>query len=468
MLELPLELVGEVASYLQTKDLYNLSLVCSFCRHGAERSLYHTITCDLEASSFRYNEHRLVSRLLQLIIDRPELARHVKRVVLVSFEPDYAYDWYLGMDKELLDPARYSSFIEAAKAVGLIKADTDITQANERYKIQREKGALSPSALFARNHNDHDTWMDQWIAELLLGALEPQIHLLLSLVPGVESIDAGPVPTSSPNLPWNIINTVPHGFKRLRRLTLRNINRPWPQLMPLLFLPTLVQAELEYLHNGALYYTETPEMRPRPMCSVRTLYLKNNNFVTSSTVKFLSRFHKLTTLSFDGGCHFFNVQYGPEDIFMRVQQSSSTLKYLQLIGGHFCKVPTLFFDGLQQLTVLSVSFCILEILDEPSRRFPRSLQAFSLKFDWCSPPTFITFSPKFCSNKLLSIAIECPELKVISLEAKPREPCLSPRTELRQKFKRVTTRLDFQTLNTSDPTRVFRQLVDEFGGEKHK
>jgi len=75
---------------------------------------------------------------------------------------------------------------------------------------------------------------------------------------------------------------------------------------------------------------------------------------------------------------------------------------------------------------------------------------------------------KFCSNKLLSIAIECPELKVLSLEAKPREPFLSPRTELRQKFKRVTTRLDFQTLNTSDPTRVFRQLVDEFGGERHK
>ena len=79
------ELLLQIASHLSRCDLLNLSLVSKRLRSGTGAELFREYKAVSANSSF--------DKLLKLVIERPELARHVKHVQLRNWTALSRLDW---------------------------------------------------------------------------------------------------------------------------------------------------------------------------------------------------------------------------------------------------------------------------------------------------------------------------------------------------------------------------------------
>ena len=160
-MDIPIELLDEIASHLELSDLYHLSLVSRLWRKVAEPWLYRTLNCGIthrDTTAITFHGHP-VSNLVQQMIDRPELAVHVKMIEF-SFVQDPAV---LSDSQESHNAIDYTTFVNAAKKVNLISEDASVGGDG-----QDDDGTLIPT-----DAEDRTTFTKWWMQLLLSDGQEP-------------------------------------------------------------------------------------------------------------------------------------------------------------------------------------------------------------------------------------------------------------------------------------------------------
>lgn len=228
LLGLSTELLLLIASHLRQVDLLNVSMVCKHMNVMVEPELYR-----------EYSNPRLYSRSLwtfiRRIAQRPELAKHVRRIDL--FEWDYLdilqtveHNGRIDDSREewrKQEPSRedYEMGTQAAKSAGVIETVDPYDPACRlldlyEARIDAHDSMNKDIPWYEHMVDDHLTWeetpYDRKFCQLLRAGIEDaQVVLLLAQLPNIQEIFLRGGPHLLQVLPWR----ASHKFQTLRTLT---------------------------------------------------------------------------------------------------------------------------------------------------------------------------------------------------------------------------------------------------------
>ena len=470
-MDVPVELLDEIASHLELPDLYHLSLVSRLWRKVAEPWLYRTLYCcvshkDTTAITFRGHP---VSNLVQQMIDRPELAVHVK-IIEFSFAQDSTV---LSDNQESHNTIDYITFVNAAKKVNLVSEDASVGG-----DCQDDDKTLIPT-----NPKDRTTFTKWWLRMLLSGEQEPQIVLLLSLLSQVENIICFIPPQKSLSwkcswnlVSWDMLCFVPHRFKKLRKVLFRKTDLALSNFVPLLSSPSMEEVEIIYNKEGYIYLDDGIWSFPQLKSSATSLVLVIYGTKFKAIADWLRQFRGLKTLSLhiwsppmmDLGSTMFASLSQP--IIEEISSQKDTLRHLQLRGRSYLKYPTNLLHGLDKLVVLAGGLDVLSSPDGTLFHLPPNLKAVHLQFtqeDYHNLPGLDGEDASVFFRQLANVREglgSCPQLKVLCFESEEKGQLdMIIVYELAQKFFDLEhVSLRFPDFDDQDPSSTFKQLVKEF------
>ena len=292
LLDLSTELIWYIAAYLDQVDLLNVSLTCRFLRETTERELFREYS-----NPQLYG--RALAKLVVRILQKPELARHIKHLDLKAWDtmsdldptahepiglvtgkldPDDLIDgkslrdWKTASFDETEVQAKYprptrDEYIrctEAAKAAGLIKdifpyEDESVVMRNARTQLSTDFSTPDEwyLHLFDEIVATPDIPYDRKFCQLLSAGIEDAYEaLLLALLPNVEQI----VIRGLANEPDHILSwpQTSLGFGSVRHLAVgaTDLQLTWGIGY---INPMLAQAPLEslYLQGAGSWYRDT-------------------------------------------------------------------------------------------------------------------------------------------------------------------------------------------------------------------
>ncbi|KAH5277195.1 hypothetical protein HBI70_095320 [Parastagonospora nodorum] len=274
LLNLSPELLLLVASYVRQVDLLNVSLVCKQLHFTIEPELYR-----------EYSNPRLYTRsilpFIKKIIERPELAKHVRQVDLHEWESfDHFYPHMhngrseLDIDryrKEELTREEYYTLAETAKCAGVINAiDTYESSSLLLDKVESMSKDIavhnSPSRyehLFGNEVHFNDMPYDTKFCQLLRTGIEDaQVVLLLAMLPNLHEVFLRGGPHDVKSLEWR----ASHKFASLRKLTVcgETGDLAWPLGFYSFLLNTTPRLEQLRVCFGSSWYRNFGDSFPEP------------------------------------------------------------------------------------------------------------------------------------------------------------------------------------------------------------
>ena len=227
------ELLLQVASYLSQMDLLTLSSTNKHLKEVTEPELFREF--------IHTQDHGVLELFILRILERPYLAKHVRRVRLGKY---YHLDDLSSMldflelfeDYEL---HRYQRFSEAAVEAGVIKK---ISPFDQSIKSVMKRMDASSSGYSSRSDQDwyaylydddvriEDVTYDvQYCRLLQIGFDEALVILLMALLPNVHELELWDVPCHRYSLPWRAV----HQFQALRRLKATGFDDEHPWSLPI-------------------------------------------------------------------------------------------------------------------------------------------------------------------------------------------------------------------------------------------
>jgi hypothetical protein len=214
--ELVPELMLDVASYLCQSDLLIMALTCKRLRDVTEAALYREYNNP-------FDSRRSLKPFILRLIDRPELARHVRYADVRMSEPN----------PTLTDDfsPEYNLLFQAAVATGIIPKDYPLHLEEELEEEGRRLESLRlgnvdnvPEYLQMMNASRaerRELLSDRDFRTLLLkGEDEAFFVLLLAMLPNIRELNVYGVPHNPRSLMWRN----GHHFEQLRHLTIRAID----------------------------------------------------------------------------------------------------------------------------------------------------------------------------------------------------------------------------------------------------
>ncbi|KAF1846507.1 uncharacterized protein K460DRAFT_417571 [Cucurbitaria berberidis CBS 394.84] len=267
LLDLSAELLLSIAADLRQVDLLNISLTCKRLRHVTEPELYR------EYNNLRPGCHPFLP-FIKKIIERPELAKHVRRVDLRSWQTVDIFHPVFGLtdlafekvQANALTESDYTLLAEASKAAGVITA---VDRYNSKSRVVEKCGLTRHKPLLVDPWYIHlfddkvpfdEIPYDRKYCQLLRSGIEdPLVVLLLALLPNVNEIFLRGGPRDVNMLAWR----AHHRFASLRRLIV--CGQGDPLIWPVEFFSTiLVTTRLESfeVQGGSSWYCNIGDPEP--------------------------------------------------------------------------------------------------------------------------------------------------------------------------------------------------------------
>ncbi|KAF2809969.1 uncharacterized protein BDZ99DRAFT_300478 [Mytilinidion resinicola] len=215
--DLATEILDLIFSFLTSKsDKLNTALVCKLFRDCAEPLFYHDY---VHEGGWEKETAYSLTPFIRRIIERPDRAHFVKHVTLHKWN----YDGQTRRPRAISDED-LSAFVEAARKAGILdptkESDQLITDAGITDLIDPVDGDWEdfsePSQAYGDTTSGHDD--AEWIQQLQVGNEEPQIILLLAILPGIKSLSFTGIPRQE-TLSWSQLRQVAHGFRHLRNIS---------------------------------------------------------------------------------------------------------------------------------------------------------------------------------------------------------------------------------------------------------
>jgi hypothetical protein len=220
LLELAPELLLSIAAHLAQVDLLNVSLVHSHLRNVTVPELFR------EYSNTHMNGRSFKTFIFRLI-ERPELAKHVRRVDLRAYKHLSHFNPALRVHsrsfKDQCDGAQYKILTQAAIAAGVIKSASPFERKSSLLRtlpllqqLFQEDDEGWYDYFYDKDVHIEDVPYDTKFCKLLrTGIDEPFVILLLALLPNLRVLDLYGTPHIAHSLEWRNA----HGFQSLECLT---------------------------------------------------------------------------------------------------------------------------------------------------------------------------------------------------------------------------------------------------------
>jgi hypothetical protein len=314
ILDMSPELLLLVATHLRQVDLLNVSLVCKQLHFVTEPELYR-----------EYSNPRIYTRtflpFIRKLIERPELAKHVRSVdlhawdMLDLFSPDLSNDRtateFEDMRKRSLGSSDYQALTQAAKRAGVISkihpydpssrlidkaesmssanADRDTSRPCKRthlaalHKVVTESRAdiAGLDYIFDDHLGFAQVSYDQKFCQLLRAGIEDaQAVLLFALLPNLQDIYVRGGPHEINALEWR----ASHRFAALRSLTVFGTDGvlTWPMAFFNTLLDTTTKLETLQVYAASSWYKDLDDPMPSPSNALAlSLRPKSLSLVTS-------------------------------------------------------------------------------------------------------------------------------------------------------------------------------------------
>jgi hypothetical protein len=255
-MDLPSELLYDVAEFCDRPTLHSLSLVSRRVRNATEPALYRTFknpkqpSKTTEPSFYVLRNIRLASSvsppdpqrsyflpLLQRITRDPSFAHYIRHVRLQSWTV-FLSKHHPHSKEPMISLGDLKTFLQCAKDAGIVGHNASWTPALLDPEAHRPKRPIHPTAAIMKSQNpisiaefhekseifeagitDANSPSDrEFLMSLRDGFEDPQVLLLLALLPRIQSLGI----TGKPQLSWERLNHVPHEFSTLECLQLDN------------------------------------------------------------------------------------------------------------------------------------------------------------------------------------------------------------------------------------------------------
>jgi hypothetical protein len=237
--DLSVELLLSVASFLTQLDLLNITLTNKYLRAATEPELFREYVN-------RCIYGRSFLPFIRLLLERPEIARHVRRLELKPWEtldclnPIYHQKQ---LDTQSMPPQpselEYMLVTNAAKTLGIIDyiapyelESSLISKANSLLKSGPES---VPQPWFkdifdSEVITSQTSYSQNFCMFLRAGIEDPYVAVLIHMLPNIREILMHGAPNDSSALPWKLPH---HKFGNLRRLSAQAVDKssPWPAAM---------------------------------------------------------------------------------------------------------------------------------------------------------------------------------------------------------------------------------------------
>jgi hypothetical protein len=403
--DLSTELLLHIASFLSQVDLLNISLTDKHLRGCTEPELYR----EYKNTS---GHGRPFKPFLQRIIERPDLKRHVRRLEL---------RWWTTLNN--MNPARkqeypeltldeYWSLVDAAISTGLISKAQRCGRTSDLIKrVQRlwedsnwnDNGMWYEYVYSPVKHIDEVSFDIKFCQHLRAGLEDPQVMLMIALLPNVREIVLLDAPYERNNL---LCNAPLHQFHALRKFT---VSATYGDMeFPLSYFNDLIQSA-NNLETLEVYWAGDWESNWERIWRFRPLSLSSQSlnltrillqfcaFTYSGIKTLLSACRTLTSFNYTAGGN----EVGPDnftcpELVELLMPHKSTLKALKVdmsTSWNYDKnaglLPSLTeFTQLERLYVISelsvpgaFNYSDIPKPDRLCNRLPASLQVLSLADD---------------------------------------------------------------------------------------
>ena len=464
LIDLPVELLTSVASHLAPGELYRFCQSCRLCWQVAEPLLYHTYRTPEPPIKFENGHtHRKapITPFIQRLIQHPELRVYVRRVELShwSTASNILVDGYAPQTLSHEDFVRY---FNTAKELGLIEQEMSRQVLVRRgWPLYRPKMGF----LVSRDPDEGKPWQFRWLRQLHAGLEDPQILVMMFLLPRLEEISIEGNPYEG--LPWRVLELAPHGFPHLRKLTVQQVHGNFMEYVPLLAAPGMQTFEA-WRGDLTRFTAFNPPAKTSP---VTDLFLEYFSLAPKCTMPLLNHFIGLRSFSFSRYHMRPTDEVEQTQIVQTLLAHKGTLKHLRLEGDYDWDEHHLAFDQFENLRILAVQTSVLRFAEGSPCPLPQSLKVLVLivnnylsEFRFEGEGGFIDSY----LNRVAPVVDKLPELELIEIHVRGPAHSLAVFDDFRVQITRpvVVVRCferQFGWRGFIDTFQRFKILIDEYG-----